>query len=249
MHCLYIRSILLLCCLTHGIFAASTDAPSSTHTTSSASTPPADHSFSSAFSTSDGGSVPSPHSTLSHTIAIPSIISHHFSVGTRPHIPSTNTFSHVTIHRPPATTFTGTAPPMPPPTHTGPPHRSSRPMIVVIVFATLGGVAGLAVIFSVLRCLRSYGQTPRRDRIASILHRHQIQREMEELERNVVRRPSIRQPPPPPYVPRPPSYTERRTSTSPPPPTTPAGYSQVGSQSPPSSPANSVTDLPAQPNR
>ncbi|KAJ7167490.1 hypothetical protein C8R46DRAFT_1093166 [Mycena filopes] len=87
--------------------------------------------------------------------------------------------------------------------HERPPHHQS---MAIIVFEVLGALAGVAFVLSVVRCFWSYNRTPARDRIAAVMHRHQLQREMEELERNPPERhQSLREPPPPPYI-RPPSY-------------------------------------------
>ncbi|KAJ7044628.1 hypothetical protein C8F04DRAFT_1174418 [Mycena alexandri] len=83
------------------------------------------------------------------------------------------------------------------------PHAQSTS---VLVFEIIGALAGVAFVLTVVRCIWSYRRTPAADRIAAILHRHQLQREMEELERNPPERhQSLREPPPPPYL-RPPSY-------------------------------------------
>ncbi|KAF4575124.1 hypothetical protein EYR36_006480 [Pleurotus pulmonarius] len=89
--------------------------------------------------------------------------------------------------------------------------RKQKP--VAIFFEVLGGIAILALLLSLLRCLYSYKRTPRPDRVVDIVERHRLQREMEELRHNqaqrVNRRPaSLMEPPPPPYFPRPPSYEE-----------------------------------------
>ncbi|KAK7054164.1 hypothetical protein R3P38DRAFT_3171727 [Favolaschia claudopus] len=89
------------------------------------------------------------------------------------------------------------------------PHRNNNnnPSATALVFEILGALAGVAFFFGVARCIYSYRRTPSHDRITSILHRHQLQREMEELERNPPQRQSsLREPPPPPYIAPPPSY-------------------------------------------
>lgn len=63
------------------------------------------------------------------------------------------------------------------------------------------------ILFSFGRCFYSYRKAPERDRIAALLNRHRLEREMEEMERDRVDR--FRQmmestsyqwrPPPPPY--------------------------------------------------
>jgi hypothetical protein len=122
------------------------------------------------------------------------------------------------------------------------------------VFEVLGGVVAGLLLLSFLRCCNNYRKTPRRDRIADIVHRHNLQRELEELERNprTLRRPSLPEPAPP-YFPRPPSYdippasqdhtsshfqrSERSVS--------PSVYSAVSTSSPPSTPPMSEVPLPS----
>ncbi|KAF7352529.1 hypothetical protein MVEN_01217900 [Mycena venus] len=90
--------------------------------------------------------------------------------------------------------------PRPPPQH----HQSEA----TLVFEILGALAGVIFFLSVVRCIYSYNRTPSHDRITSILHRHQLQREMEELERNPPdHRRSLVEPPPPPYI-APPAYPD-----------------------------------------
>jgi len=89
-------------------------------------------------------------------------------------------------------------------------HRfQSNQKPIYIAFEVLGGILATGMLFGFLRCCYNYRKTPRRDRIADILHRHNLQRELEELERNPValRRPFLREPAPP-YFPRPPSYEQ-----------------------------------------
>ncbi|KAJ7864897.1 hypothetical protein B0H13DRAFT_2068642 [Mycena leptocephala] len=94
-----------------------------------------------------------------------------------------------------------------------PPHHQSTSSLV---FEILGAIAGILFFLSVLRCIYSYNRTPSHDRITAILHRHQLQREMEELERNPpLRRASLVEPPPP-YIAPPPSYpADEHTPLSP----------------------------------
>ena len=120
---------------------------------------------------------------------------------------------------------------------------------ISIVFEVLGGLFASAFILGFIRCYHNYRKTPGRDRIADILQRHQLQRELEELERNPVllpRHQSLREPAPP-YFPRPPSYDNSNQRTSMPPVTLGRGedhpqpdnrsqYSAVSTHSPPSSP-------------
>nr|GAT53623.1 predicted protein [Mycena chlorophos] len=97
----------------------------------------------------------------------------------------------------------------PPPSQSSIPITTHHESLAALVFEIIGILAALVVAFSVIRCFIIYKRTPQRDRILNILHRHQLQREMEELERNPPmpwQRPSI-DPPPPPYL-RPPDYED-----------------------------------------
>ena len=84
-------------------------------------------------------------------------------------------------------------------------HSGQKPILVV--FEVLGGLLALGFLLCLGRCCYQYKKAPKRDRIAEVLHRHHLQREMEELERNpqILRRPSLGEPAPP-YFPKPPSY-------------------------------------------
>ncbi|KAF9478177.1 hypothetical protein BDN70DRAFT_933631 [Pholiota conissans] len=90
--------------------------------------------------------------------------------------------------------------------HVKPSRSGQKP--ISIVFEVLGGVAASALLLGFIRCFHNYRKTPARDRIADILHRHQLQRELEELGRNphILRRHHSIRDPAPPYFPRPPSY-------------------------------------------
>jgi len=85
----------------------------------------------------------------------------------------------------------------------------------VLIFEILGVLAAVLVVLGIVRCLLIYSRTPNQDRIVNILHRHQLQREMEELERNprLFHRNSLIEPPPPPYL-RPPDYQDDCTPLS-----------------------------------
>ncbi|KAJ6515576.1 hypothetical protein C8R45DRAFT_1205807 [Mycena sanguinolenta] len=102
--------------------------------------------------------------------------------------------------------------PAPIPSH----HDDHRPhhSAATLVFEILGALAGVIFVLSVVRCIYSYKRTPTHDRITSVIHRHQLQREMEELERHPPRRDSLVEPAPPPYVPPPPSYIDENTPLS-----------------------------------
>ncbi|KAJ7753973.1 hypothetical protein DFH07DRAFT_941200 [Mycena maculata] len=88
-------------------------------------------------------------------------------------------------------------------------HASHSASVIIILLEALGVLTGVLILLALLRCFYSYRRTPNRDRILALLHRHQLQREMEELERNPPesRRSLVA---PPPYV-RPPSYPDEHT--------------------------------------
>lgn len=100
-----------------------------------------------------------------------------------------------------------TRPPDPEPGNFNRPHPRARQKPILIVFEVLGGLVALFLLLGLLRCCYQYKKAPKRDRIAEVLNRHRLQRELEELERNphILRRPSLREPAPP-YYPAPPSY-------------------------------------------
>lgn len=159
---------------------------------------------------SDGeGSRSSTHrpttSSSSHSIIIP---------------PTTRHFPHPTGDRTPGYPFTRswTPHPYPSPTAAGnsqPVHHGQSP--VAIVFEVLGAALALFLLFALARCFYSYRRTPPRDRIGAFMSRHQLEREIEEMERDRLQR--FAQvvehyrwhPPPPPYQPAP-AYEEVTTS-------------------------------------
>ncbi|KAH9899663.1 hypothetical protein C8Q73DRAFT_787527 [Cubamyces lactineus] len=112
--------------------------------------------------------------------------------------------------------------PSPPPTNI--PHANSssdkaQPP-VAIAFEVLGGIIALLVVAGLARCYISYLRAPRRDRIASVVDRHQLEREMAERQQEELE--GLRRvlearrwhPPPPPYQ-RAPDYEEVVRSDSP----------------------------------
>lgn len=122
-------------------------------------------------------------------------------------------------------------------------HQSSQKPINIF-FEVLGGVVGLAILISCIRCCYSYNRTPKRDRIAAVLQRHQLERELEELERNpfTLRR-SPSNDPVPPYFPPPPTY-EVITSTNPASSSLQhSGYLEISTASPPPSPPSPTLQL------
>jgi len=143
----------------------------------------------------------STHTTTTHKAPLTAPSKHVVPVGVPPHtepVPIGGQVSRWTMSRVPGP-MASHAHPFPHP-H---PHTQSTS---VLVFEIIGALAGVAFVLGVLRCVWSYKRTPAADRIAAVLHRHQLQREMEELERNPPERhQSLREPPPPPYL-RPPSY-------------------------------------------
>ncbi|RDX53900.1 hypothetical protein OH76DRAFT_1399057 [Lentinus brumalis] len=135
--------------------------------------------------------------TQSHSLAIPT--------------PHTHTHPTQWSH---SINFTGTRPFMPHPVPTRPvggPHSSSShgQSAVAIVFEVLAGALGLFVLLALGRCWYSYRRVPPPDRIGALLSRHQLEREMEEQQRDRMERVSRAmeayrwRPPPPPYQPAP----------------------------------------------
>jgi hypothetical protein len=156
------------------------------------------------------------HSATSSTI---SALSHHTSdihTSTKHHTPTV----HLTnIHPIPiplthSTFVTGPTrtnrPVVPFQTEAPPPSQDSQQSgqkPIFVVFEVLGGLLALGLLLGLGRCCYQYRKAPKRDRIAEVLNRHNLQRELEELERNpqILRRLSLREPAPP-YYPAPPSY-------------------------------------------
>ncbi|CDO73743.1 hypothetical protein BN946_scf185015.g71 [Trametes cinnabarina] len=145
-----------------------------------------------------------------HSILIPPTAHH-----SHPHPSFTTSPGHPITHHFP--------PPSPPPT-VAPPSRpvpadKGQPPIA-IAFEVLGGVIALLVLLGLLRCFIVWRRTPPRDRIAALVSRHQLEREMEEQERERIERLSRAlearrwRPPPPPYQPAP-QYEEVVRSDSP----------------------------------
>lgn len=95
------------------------------------------------------------------------------------------------------------------------PQRSHHPIqtrtILGIIF---GGLAGLMLVGSVGRCWWSWRKTPSRDRIETLLHRYNLEREMEQATLEPLRA-RVRRPPPPPYRPPPPGYESVMPSSPP----------------------------------
>jgi len=79
---------------------------------------------------------------------------------------------------------------------------------VAIFFEVAGSIVGLAVLLMLGRCVYRYRRTPGRDRIAGILDRHRLERELAEIEEAAPgRRTSVVRNPPPPYQ-RAPEYMD-----------------------------------------
>ncbi|SJL02056.1 uncharacterized protein ARMOST_05380 [Armillaria ostoyae] len=125
-------------------------------------------------------------------------------------IPSTTTPSSSTVGTlSPLPLYTWRPSPTRSPSSTNGSDNHQRP--IAMFLEILGGIIALAIVLSLLRCIISYKRTPRRDRIAAIIHRHQLYREMDDLEYRmspsfISKRSSLKEPPPPPYFPRPPAY-------------------------------------------
>ena len=134
-----------------------------------------------------------------------STASHSTSLGTHgPHISShTSPFSF--SHHPQPTSTT-------PSSSTQHSHHRIRTMTILgIVF---GGLAGFVLVLSVARCWWSWRKTPSRDRIASLMHRYNLEREMEQATVEPLRA-RVRRPPPPPYRHPPPGYDSVMPSSPP----------------------------------
>ncbi|KAF5321214.1 hypothetical protein D9619_000494 [Psilocybe cf. subviscida] len=189
--------------------------------------------------------------STSHSSSTARSSSHRAPIHNKPHptanIPGPRPLPNPTRTRnPPPPPFTGI-----PDKHPVNNHSGQRP--IAIAFEVLGGVFAGLLLLSFLRCCNNYRKTPRRDRIAEIVHRHNLQRELEELERNprALRRPSLPEPAPP-YFPRPPSYDtppsqhsasshSHRSERS----VSPSVYSAVSTYSPSSTPPMSEVPLPS----
>lgn len=97
--------------------------------------------------------------------------------------------------------------------HPYPASTSIKPIAIVgIVFGVLVSVTFM---FGFARCWWNWRRTPSQDRIATLLHRYHLQREMEEAAVEPIRA-RVERPPPPPYRPPPPGY-ENVLPSSPPP--------------------------------
>ncbi|EJF62400.1 hypothetical protein DICSQDRAFT_135993 [Dichomitus squalens LYAD-421 SS1] len=76
---------------------------------------------------------------------------------------------------------------------------------VAIAFEVIAGVVGLVVVLALARFLYAYKRTPPLDRVSVYVNRHNLEREMEEMERDRMATfaralESFRwRPPPPPY--------------------------------------------------
>ncbi|KAI0774459.1 hypothetical protein C8Q74DRAFT_836717 [Fomes fomentarius] len=142
----------------------------------------------------------------SHSIIIPPTPTRHF-----PHPTGDRTPGYpITYSRTPHSRPSATAAAISQPAH----HGQST---VAIVFEVVGAALAFFILFALARCFYSYRRTPPRDRIGAFMSRHQLEREIEELERNRLQRfaevvDHYRwHPPPPPYQPAP-AYEEVTTS-------------------------------------
>ncbi|KAF7332152.1 hypothetical protein MKEN_00096200 [Mycena kentingensis (nom. inval.)] len=101
------------------------------------------------------------------------------------------------------------------PSHLHHDHGGRAPSTAIVVFEILGVLAAVLVLLGIARCLFIYRRTPGHDRIAAIVDRHRLHRELQQLERNptMFRRTSVSEPPPPPYL-RPPDYEDEHTPLS-----------------------------------
>lgn len=138
---------------------------------------------------------PSDTSTSHSLLILPT--SHH----PLPHSTWTQSHTRSIPHHPRPTT------PLAAPQSSSPPSRGQSG--VAIAFEVLGGALALILLITLGRCYYSYRKTPPRDRIGALLSRHQLEREIEEMERDRVERVRAAleayrwRPPPPPYQPAP----------------------------------------------
>jgi len=136
------------------------------------------------------------------------ITSHTTSRSHRPHLSahsSSVTTRHTWMTLPPSPTSSS------PLRQLHPQQQTQASTIAGIIFGTL---AGLVLMLSVGRCWWSWRHTPSRDRIATLMHRYNLEREMEDaLVQPFMAR--VRRPPPPPYRPRPPGYDSAFLSSPP----------------------------------
>ncbi|KAJ7068570.1 hypothetical protein C8F01DRAFT_1118585 [Mycena amicta] len=194
----------LLCLLFHFIHAlpADSDEPVSRDTSASGSTVSQTTPHPSADGSTTKAESSTPH--LSTHKATTDANKHHAASSQKP-------TDQITV---PVPTRTGA--PTPSFTHFHPhPAGQHHQSIAVLIFEIVGVLAGVLVMLGIIRCLFIYHRTPQHDRVTAILHRHQLQREMEELERNPPQRDrnSVLEPPPPPYL-RPPDYEDESTPLS-----------------------------------
>ncbi|TFK55581.1 hypothetical protein OE88DRAFT_1651955 [Heliocybe sulcata] len=155
------------------------------------------------------------HASSSRSTLHLSATSHHTPVSA----PSSNHTTPITMTRVPAPIVTN-HPPNPQMPHPSPrPDRNlpRGPSAGVIVGAALGSLASIIVLASFARCLYTWRKQPDRDRIAEVVDRYQVQREMEEMAREDLEalRESVRRAPSPPPLPlyndsRLPAYTPAR---------------------------------------
>lgn len=172
-----------------------------------------------------------PHPTSSNRLPQPTGVSH------------SRTRHHITQLSQTQPTQTITRPTQPTPSiipiHTQIPHTSpsrhfgQKP--IFIVFEILAGLLASGLLLCCGRCCYQYKRAPKRDRIAEVLNRHNLQREMAglELSPQILRRASLREPAPP-YYPAPPSYEIITSSPN---------YTDTGTPNLPSSPSPQPSNL------
>jgi hypothetical protein len=122
---------------------------------------------------------------------------------------------------------------------------------ITIALVVLASLVATSFLVFLLRCAFRIKHVPKRDRVAEIIARHNLQSELAELERNpaVLRRPSLREPAPP-YMPRPPSYVDTISRPYEASSQMRGQYAEVPMHSPPSTPPPiAVTTLPIHPSR
>jgi hypothetical protein len=111
-------------------------------------------------------------------------------------------------------------------------HNSHSPKAIDIFFEVAGAIIGVVCTIGLFRCLYSWRKTPSRNRLQDVVHRHNIEREMEEQRQSTLLPQRRWKAPPPPYIP-PPIYDEVPLSS--PPHTPPLGLSHTLLSSSPSS--------------
>ena len=191
--------------------SASDESTAFTETSSSSTTPQATESSGTSAKSKTNEDGPLDTHTTVHKPVIPTSA----CCLNAPHSSKTSTITHARItitgeH----TTFTFHPHPVPSssPSDSSTTRSSHHQSAAAILFEVIGGLTGLAFIIGCSRCVYKYKRTPRQDRIAAVVDRHLLERELAALEEaqeqmRQTRRNSLVRPPPPPYQ-RAPEYEE-----------------------------------------